>query len=133
MSNSSFKTTAVFVFGLVVGYGFFFLDNMLEIDYLTIRVMNDTDCEAQRISILYKDMSFVVEEDQINREPTLMAVRSDTMIRTLRESSELTEYSVLIEFANCPSIQSPVRRVEKGSILYESVRKDGTIDHQVRG
>ena len=132
MKSRSVLFVVMFALGAALGYGASVLSQVFENDLLTIRVMNDTKCEDHKITVIYRQMSFVVEGGQINREPSLMAVRSDTLIYVPRESEDSTEYSVLMECIDCPSIKSPVRRVTYGHILYEWVREDGQVDHQVR-
>jgi hypothetical protein len=105
----------------------------LNTEYISIRLIDHSECIGAKYSIVSDKMTFTVSGSQINREPSLMAAESDTMVYLTIQpnSSNEVEYSVLAEYQNCPSIESKKRKVKKGYLLYESI-VDGHINHAIR-
>lgn len=93
--------------------------------------MIDASCEAKRVELALPDKTVVLRHSQLNREPGLMNVNSDTIVSEIRRRTPF-QYSVSVEFEGCPPIQGPSEYVDRGSLFYVWVTDDG-VKHQIRG
>ena len=101
--------------------------------YISIRILDYTKCKVQGYSILLLDKTVSKAIEQIDKEDSGIASNMDTtifVIPNIFHKGKIT-YQVKADYINCKGIISEKRQVERGWLLYETVR-DGKIEHQVR-
>lgn len=121
------------ILGGVFGSVFTNISRNINPDYIHVRILDYSECEATQYKILFKEKVVSIEGQQIYDETQMMAAKTDRIIRILpkRNSDDKIEYSIKAFYKDCPSLIGKGRVVKAGSSLYESIR-DGAVNHRVR-
>ncbi len=123
----------VFIFGVVSGSVATSISKAMNPPYFTIRIIDNQKCSDREYSIETKENIITIKPDAIDNENHPVARYAEAFFHII-PNPDLTEkygYKVHARYSDCADIVSDERIVERGWVLYESIR-DGKVDHHVR-
>jgi hypothetical protein len=127
------RNLIVFILGMIFAFPVIWLTEMFSPTSYTIRILDNSECESPKYTIATKHQSISVYGDQIDYDGAVAPNGAEAFIYVqppYKESGEFT-YKVMANYSNCATIQSDIRTVKSGWILYEFIDKTN-IKHTVR-
>jgi hypothetical protein len=118
----------IFFGGIVVNFW-----NALDHEYITVRVIDNDKCDGREY-IVELDSQFVsVKDNQVELENTPIAQEAEAFIYLIPpyDAADKIKYKLHATYSDCKNIESEIRVVERGWVLYEFI-EGGKITHRVR-
>ena len=103
-------------------------------DYFVVKIIDSNSCSNPSYSILLKEFSIKVEEDEIFKSSKPDGMNAEAQIYVYPPESLKTKhaYVLVAEYSDCATIKSNKRTVERGQRLYEWIDDEKIIHRNGR-
>jgi len=121
------------VLSILGGYYFSQLRSTLNPNYISVRIIDASDCKGPTYTVELGEKNISITKDQVNYEFPILGKGSDTIVKIYAKTNSEGNviYKLRALYENCGEILGEKRKVEPGWMLYETIR-DKEIIFQVR-
>jgi len=131
--KKAFSIPGKFIIGILLGLLIAYIYDVLNPNYIIVRIVDNTNCKSISYSVEFKYKSVTISGDQIKTLNTGMVGKMDIMliISPNKFSDKKITYKVRAKYEDCAEIVSDERNVKLGWGLYEWI-DNNKIRHEVR-
>jgi len=127
------KIAVIFIIAVLIGVFSTQIWNNLNTSYFIVRVIDNDKCMNREYIVDLESHSVSVKGEQIELKDIVIALEAEAFIFVMPPLDSKKEYTYKFraKYSNCPDILSEARTVERGWLLYETI-KDGKVTHTIR-